>query len=97
MSANDVLKPIDNSGSKYEDVNEIVSRETTSVNDKILYENSSTIEQQTNQNNLILNSEISHQKKPELSATSEILLKTNTRPQRQAAKKAENQIRVNYN
>jgi len=46
------------------------------------------------QNNMILNSEIQQEQLPqnELSGT---FLKTSTRPQRQAAKKAENQIRVN--
>ncbi|KAL4096614.1 hypothetical protein QTP88_021533 [Uroleucon formosanum] len=45
-----------------------------------------------NQNNVILNSEV-HQKQQLQNDLSEILLKTNSRPQRQAAKKAENQIR----
>lgn len=96
MSVNDVLKPTDNNGSNNEDDNEIVSIETTSVNDEVLFENCSTKEQHINQNNLVLNSEISHKRKSELNATSEILSKTSSRPQRQAAKKAENQIRVNY-
>jgi len=43
---------------------------------------------------MILNSEI-HQKHQPQSDLSESLLKTSSRPQRQAAKKAENQIRVN--
>lgn len=47
-----------------------------------------------NQNNVILNSEI-HQKQQPQNDLSETLLKTSSRPQRQAAKKAENQIRVN--
>jgi len=43
---------------------------------------------------VILNSEI-HQKQQSQNDLSEALLKTSSRPQRQAAKKAENQIRVN--
>ena len=47
-----------------------------------------------NQNSMILNSEI-HQKHQPQNYLSETLLKTSSRPQLQAAKKTENQIRVN--
>lgn len=43
---------------------------------------------------MILNSEIHQEQQPQ-NDLSETLLKTSSRPQRQAAKKAENQIRVN--
>jgi len=47
-----------------------------------------------NQNNMVLNSEIQQKHQPQ-NDLSDSLLKTSSRPQRQAAKKAENQIRVN--
>lgn len=51
-------------------------------------------EERLNQNNMILNTEISQEQHAQ-NDLSETLMKTSSRPQRQAAKKAENQIRVN--
>jgi len=51
-------------------------------------------EERLNQNNVVLNTEIPHEQQAQ-NDLGETLLKTNSRPQRQAAKKAENQIRVN--
>ncbi|XP_022182144.1 zinc finger MYM-type protein 3 [Myzus persicae] len=77
----DILKSIRNN-----DSNEYNSE------DKIINERCLISEEPLNHNNIILNSEI-HQEQPLQNDLSETLLKTSTRPQRQAAKKAENQIR----
>jgi len=60
------------------------------------YENCSTHSSKENQdqNHVILNPDV-YQEQQEINEPSEIHLKTSSRPQRQAAKKAENQIRVN--
>lgn len=47
-----------------------------------------------NQNNVVLNTQL-YQELPGPSSSCETHIKTNSRPQRQAAKKAESQIRVN--
>lgn len=52
-------------------------------------------EERQNQNNMILNTGIYQEQQNAQNDISEMLLKTSSRPQRQAAKKAENQIRVN--
>lgn len=62
--------------------------------DKIINKECSMNEEPLNQNNIILNSDI-HQEEQAQNHLNETLLKTSSRPQRQAAIKAENQIRVN--
>lgn len=91
---NILLKP-----NKMEDSNELINEENVSKqiisnDDKIIYENDCPMsEQQLNQNNVTLNPEL-YQEQPSSNDLGETP-KTSSRPQRQAAKKAENQIRVN--
>lgn len=93
MSTIDVLEDIRNNDSnELKDEEEIDSKETTLSEDKNKYD-SSVSEEHLSQNNMLFNSEI-YQEQQVLIESSETPLKTNSRPQRQAAKKAENQIRV---
>lgn len=92
---NIMIKP-----NKMEDSNEFinkksVSKQIISNDDKIMYENDCPMsKEQLNQNNITLNPELC-QEQPAPNDLNETPLKTSSRPQRQAAKKAESQIRVN--
>lgn len=94
MSTVDLLKPSSNNDSSEFNDEDIVSEETSFNKDKIMSENYFMSEEQPNQNNIVLNTEL-YPEKQSSSQPTEPLLKTNSRPQRQAAKKAESQIRVN--
>lgn len=93
MSTIDVLEGIRNNDSNEFNDEEIDSKETTFNEDKMKYD-SSMSEDHLSQSNMVFNPEI-YQEQQTLIESSEIPLKTNSRPQRQAAIKAENQIRVN--
>lgn len=94
MSTVDLLKPSSNNDSSEFNDEETVLEEPSIIKDKIMSVNYFVNEEQSNQNNVVLNTELypEHQSS---SRPTETLLKTNSRPQRQAAKKAESQIRVN--
>lgn len=83
----DILKSIKNNDSNKCNGEEIINKEDSFIN-----EESSMSEEHLNQNNMILNTEISQEQHAQ-NDLSETLMKTSSRPQRQAAKKAENQIR----
>lgn len=93
MSTIDVLKNISNTDSNEFNDEEVDSIETTFNEGKIKYD-SSMSEEHLNQSNMIFDSEIYQEQQVPIEC-SETPLKINSRPQRQAAKKAENQIRVN--
>lgn len=89
-----VLKPSKNDSNELNNDEGTVLKETISNDDKIIHENYSMNVDQLNQNNETLNSE-SYQEQQATKDLCQTPLKTSSRPQRQAAKKAENQIRVN--
>lgn len=86
-----MLEDIRNNDSNELNVEEMDSREITFNEDIIKYDKSKSEEH--SQCNMLFNSEI-YQVQQVVIESSETYLKTNSRPQRQAAKKAENQIRV---
>lgn len=89
LSTIDVLKSIENNdGSELNNDEDLIFKETVTTYDKITDGNSSKTEKQLN-----TNSESCHEQKTS-NVSSETVLKTSSRPQRQAAKRAENQIRV---
>lgn len=94
LPTTDVLNSIDNMDSNKFNYEEIVTKDTTINDDQIIYDNFSINDEHLIQNNLLLNSEL-FQDQQMVNDLSEPPLKINSRPQRQAAKKAENQIRVN--
>lgn len=94
MSTVDLLKPSSNNDSSEFNDEDTVLEETSFDKDKLMSENYFLSEEQSNQNNVVLNTELYPEKQSSIQPT-ETLLKTNSRPQRQAAKKAESQIRVN--
>jgi len=91
-----VFKPITNNGIN-DFADEAISKETACNESKMAYENCSIHlnENNQNENNVILNPDIYQEQEQQISEPEKTLIKTSSRPQRQAAKKAENQIRVN--
>ncbi|XP_026806828.1 zinc finger MYM-type protein 3 [Rhopalosiphum maidis] len=84
----DILNSIKNNDSNKSKGEEIIKIKE----DSIINEENLMSEERLNQNNMVLNTEISQEQQAQ-NDLGETLLKTNSRPQRQAAKKAENQIR----
>lgn len=94
MSTADLVKPSSNNDSSEFNDEDTILEETSFNKDKIMSENYFVSEEQSNQNNIVLETEL-YLEQQSSSQPTETLLKTNSRPQRQAAKKAESQIRVN--
>jgi len=92
-----VFKPITNNDIDHFVDEKAISKETTCNDSKMTHENCSIHlnEDNQNENNVILNSDLYQEQEQQISEPEKTLIKTCSRPQRQAAKKAENQIRVN--
>lgn len=92
-----MFKPITNNSINDFADEEGISKETACNESKMTFENCSLHLNEDNQdeNNVILNSDIYQEQEQQISEPEKTLIKTSSRPQRQAAKKAENQIRVN--
>ncbi|VVC35533.1 Hypothetical protein CINCED_3A004499 [Cinara cedri] len=88
----DVLKSIRHSDSNEISDKEIVLKKPNSNEDIIMHDDCSVSEENLNQNNVLLSAEL-YPEQHVSNESDETLLKTSSRPQRQAAKKAENQIR----
>jgi hypothetical protein len=88
-----MLKSIENNDSNEFNNEEIPKNEIVINEDNNISENNSISKEHIENSNIELSSEI-FQESNVSSDSSERPLKINTRPQRQAAKKAENQIRV---
>lgn len=94
LSTSELFKSICNDDK--DTMDEKIPNLTATANDQIVHDDFSINDEQLNQSNVTLNSE-SNQEQQCSNESSETPSKTNSRPQRQAAKKAENQIRVIYN
>lgn len=94
LSTSELFKSICNDDK--DTMDEKILNLTATANDQIVHDDFSMKDEQLNQSNVTLNSE-SNQEQQCSNESSETPSKTNSRPQRQAAKKAENQIRVIYN
>lgn len=89
-----MLKSIENNDANVLNDEDLIFKETITNFDKITEGNQIMTEQHPIQNNVAINSEPCHEQQQTSNDSSETVLKTSSRPQRQAAKKAENQIRV---
>lgn len=94
MTTIDAFKPSFSIGANEYNDKELVLDKSDFRQDKIMSDDGSMKEEHINQNNVVLNTK-SYQDLPGPSSLCETHIKTNSRPQRQAAKKAESQIRVN--
>lgn len=97
MSAIDELEPIINNCLNDLNAEVAVPKETDCSESEITYENCSIhlSEENLNGNDTILNNDVCQEQLEMSEQPCNTHLKTSSRPQRQAAKKAENQIRVN--
>lgn len=88
------MKSIRKNDSNEINSDKLILKKLTLNEDKVIHEDCSRSEKHLSQNNELPNAEL-NQEQHVSNELDETLSKTSSRPQRQAAKKAESQIRVN--
>lgn len=89
-----VMKSVESSDSNEINNEKIILNKSTLNEDQVMYNDCTLSEEHLNQNHGVSNAE-SYREQHVINESDETLMKPSSRPQRQAAKKAENQIRVN--